>query len=202
MAAIALLLLAIVLGVTLHKVREVFHIIRCVEGEGQERTDLTSTGQYPSFPFMIPHQALNKPPFTRERPPLVALPMRKRNPMAIYPTGNSVLFDTGPDTTAFSNSVTLKGFTMKIEEVLEAKCEPIDEVPPQDELEILSVNSLRRSVSQMMDGKSVTGDDEVWDPNISGHDSGMFMDDEEFVDTVKGFSTVRKEHTMFTDTNL
>ncbi|XP_031721896.1 usherin isoform X3 [Anarrhichthys ocellatus] len=202
MAAIALLLLAIVLGVTLHK-------------------------------------ALNKPPFTRERPPLVALPMRKRNPMAIYPTGNSVLFDTGPDTTAFSNSVTLKGFTMKIEvkkkhclnktcthiyfknahshgvniylslslcspqqEVLEAKCEPIDEVPPQDELEILSVNSLRRSVSQMMDGKSVTGDDEVWDPNISGHDSGMFMDDEEFVDTVKGFSTVRKEHTMFTDTNL
>ncbi|KAK9531677.1 hypothetical protein VZT92_011087 [Zoarces viviparus] len=165
MAAIALLLLAIVLGVTLHK-------------------------------------ALNKPPFTRERPPLVALPMRKRNPMAIYPTGNSVLFDTGPDTTAFSNSVTLKGFTMKIEEVLEAKCEPIDEVPPQDELEILSVNSLRRSVSQMMDGKSVTGDEEVWDPNISGHDSGMFMDDEEFVDTVKGFSTVRKEHTMFTDTNL
>lgn len=30
----------------------------------------------------------------------------------------------------------------------------------------------------------------------------QFMDDEEFVDTVKGFSTVRKEHTMFTDTNL
>lgn len=28
------------------------------------------------------------------------------------------------------------------------------------------------------------------------------MDDEEFVDTIKGFSTVRKEHTMFTDTNL
>lgn len=30
----------------------------------------------------------------------------------------------------------------------------------------------------------------------------QFMDDEEFVDTIKGFSTVRKEHTMFTDTNL
>lgn len=25
---------------------------------------------------------------------------------------------------------------------------------------------------------------------------------EEFVDSIKGFSTVRKEHTMFTDTNL
>ncbi|XP_037606065.1 usherin isoform X3 [Sebastes umbrosus] len=158
--------------------------------------------------------------------------MQRRSPMAVYPPSNSVLFDTVPDTTGFSNSVTLKGFTMKIEvkktiphhiqkqmqlhtcmtlisvslrsrqEVLEVKCEPIDEVPPQGELGILSVNSLRRSVSQMMDGKSLTGDDEAWDPNISGHDSGMFMDDEEFVDTVKGFSTVRKEHTMFTDTNL
>ncbi|KAE8286949.1 Usherin Usher syndrome type IIa protein-like protein [Larimichthys crocea] len=148
------------------------------------------------------HRALNKPPFTRERPPLVAMPMQKRSPRAVYPPSNSMLFDTVPDTTAFSNSVTLKGFTMKIEEVLEAKCEPIGEVPPQGELGILSVNSLRRSVSQVMDGKSLTGDDEAWDPNISGHDSGMFMDDEEFVDTVKGFSTVRKEHTMFTDTNL
>nr|XP_046229230.1 usherin [Scatophagus argus] len=148
------------------------------------------------------HKALNKPPFTRERPPLVALPMQKRSPMAVYPPSNSVLFDTVPDTTGFSNSVTLKGFTMKIEEVLEDKCEPADEVPPQGELGILSVNSLRRSVSQVMDGKSLAGDDGAWDPNISGHDSGMFMDDEEFVDTVKGFSTVRKEHTMFTDTNL
>ncbi|CAI5683492.1 usherin [Oreochromis niloticus] len=165
MAGIALLLLAIVLAVVLHK-------------------------------------ALNKPPFSRERPPLVALPMQKRSPMAIYPPSNSMLFDTVPDTTGFSNSVTLKGFTMKMEEVLEAKCEPADEDPPQGELGILSVNSLRRSVSQVMDGKSLTGDDDVWDPNISGHDSGMFMDDEEFVDTIKGFSTVRKEHTMFTDTNL
>ncbi|XP_049445713.1 usherin-like [Epinephelus fuscoguttatus] len=54
MAAVALLLLAIVLGVMLHK-------------------------------------ALNKPPFTRERPPLVALPMQKRSPMAVYPPSNSVL---------------------------------------------------------------------------------------------------------------
>ncbi|XP_058470137.1 usherin [Solea solea] len=169
MAAIALLVLAVVLGVVLHK-------------------------------------ALNKPPFTRERPPLVAMPMQKRSPMAVYPHSNSVLFDTVPDTTGFSTSVTLKGFTMKIEEVLEAKCEPSDEaLPPQGELgvlSVLSVNSLRRSVSQVMDGKSLTGDDEAWDPNISGHDSGMFMEDEEFVDTIKGFSTVRKEHTMFTDTNL
>nr|XP_040016285.1 usherin [Gasterosteus aculeatus aculeatus] len=165
MAAVALLLLAVALGVTLHK-------------------------------------ALNRPPFSRERPPLVALPMKKRNPMAVYSASNSVMFNTMPDTTGFSSGVTLKAFTMKMEEVLDAKCEAPDEVTPPAELEILSVNSLRRSVSQVMDGKSVTGDEDAWDPNISGHDSGMFMDDEEFVDTVKGFSTVRKEHTMFTDTNL
>lgn len=107
------------------------------------------------------------------------------------------------------------------QDVLEAKCEPVEDIPPQGELGLLSVSSLRRSVSQLMDVKSV-GDEDVWDPNTSGHDSGMvrdpkddcwhqslsphlllqFMDDEEFVDTVKGFSTVRKEHTMFTDTNL
>nr|XP_054604226.1 uncharacterized protein si:ch211-57i17.5 [Nothobranchius furzeri]XP_054604227.1 uncharacterized protein si:ch211-57i17.5 [Nothobranchius furzeri] len=37
------------------------------------------------------HRALNKPPLTRERPPLVALPMQKRSPMAVYPPSNSVL---------------------------------------------------------------------------------------------------------------
>lgn len=50
--------------------------------------------------------------------------------------------------------------------------------------------------------------DTIWDQNnIESHMHlcpccQQFMDDEEFVDTVKGFSTVRKEHTMFTDTNL
>ncbi|KAF3702757.1 Usherin Usher syndrome type IIa protein -like protein [Channa argus] len=152
--------------------------------------------------FML-QWALNRPPFTRERPPLVSIPMHKRSPMAAYPPSFLVSFDTVPDTTGFSNSVTLKGFSMKIEqEVVEAKCESTEEVPSPCELEILSASSLRRSVSQVIDGKSLTGDDDPWDPNISGHDSGMFMEDEEFVDTIKGFSTVRKEHTMFTDTNL
>ncbi|XP_043961866.1 usherin isoform X2 [Gambusia affinis] len=151
---------------------------------------------------VVLHRALNKPPLSRARPPLVALPMQKRSPMAVYPPSNSVLFDMLPDTTGFSSSVTLKGFSMKIEEILAAKCEPTGEIAAGEEEGVLSVNSLRRSISQVIDGKSLTGDDDVWDPNISAHDSGMFMDDEEFVDTIKGFSTVRKEHTMFTDTNL
>lgn len=58
--------------------------------------------------------------------------------------------------------------------MLEAKCEPTDdELPPQSELGILSGNSLRRSVSQVVDGKALAEDDDTWDPNISGHDSGM-----------------------------
>nr|XP_057913570.1 usherin [Doryrhamphus excisus] len=158
MAAIALLLMAIILAVALHK-------------------------------------ALNKHHLTRERPPLAAMPMKTRNPMmAVYPASNSMLFDTVPDTVGVASSVTLKAFTMKMEEVLEAKCEAT-----QDEG---GVTSLRRSISQVMDGKSAP-EDKAWDPAaVCGHDSGMFMDDEEFVDTIKGFSTIRKEHTMFTDTNL
>ncbi|XP_077408899.1 usherin isoform X3 [Vanacampus margaritifer] len=144
MAAIALLLMAVALGVALHKV-------------------------------------LKKAPLSRERPPLVA--MQKRSPMAVYPASNSVLFDTA----GVVSSVTLKSFTIKTEEALEAKCEDAGA-----QGNVRDETSLRRSVSQVMDRKS-----EAW-----GHDSGMFMDDEEFVDSVKGFSTTRKEHTMFTDTNL
>ncbi|XP_037100124.1 usherin isoform X2 [Syngnathus acus] len=125
------------------------------------------------------HKVLKKAPLTRERPPLAA--MQKRHPLAVYPASNSVLFDTA----GVVSSVTLKSFTIKMEEELEAKCAG-DKGGGE--------TSLRRSVSQVMDKKPLG---EAW-----GHDSGMFMDDEEFVDSVKGFSTVRKEHTMFTDTNL
>ncbi|XP_051908614.1 usherin [Hippocampus zosterae] len=147
MAAVALLLMAIALGVALHKV-------------------------------------LKKAPLTRERPPLVA--MHKRSPMAVYPANNSVLFDTA----GVVSNVTLKSFTIKMEEALEAKCEGASAQGEGGG----GGTALRRSISHVMDTKTSA---EAW-----GHDSGMFMDDEEFVDSIKGFSTVRKEHTMFTDTNL
>lgn len=116
---------------------------------------------------------------------------------------SSPQFDTVPDTTAFSNSVTLKGFTLKMEvksirshiaenknkknshltlaaflllhhqEAPEAKCQVVNGVPAEGEPGSLGVGPLRRSVSQLMDGKTLAGDDEAWDPDISGHDSGM-----------------------------
>lgn len=61
------------------------------------------------------------------------------------------------------------------QDTLEVKCEPVGDVPAQGELAVLSVSSLRRSVSQMMDGKSGV-DEDTWDPNTSGHDSGMVRD--------------------------
>lgn len=59
------------------------------------------------------------------------------------------------------------------QEAPEAKCQAVNGVPPQGEPGSLGVGPLRRSVSQLMDGKTLAGDDEAWDPDISGHDSGM-----------------------------
>ncbi|KAK1805576.1 hypothetical protein P4O66_019855, partial [Electrophorus voltai] len=179
MAAVALFLLAIFLGVVLHK-------------------------------------ALSRHPSTRERPPLVPLPLQRRSPKVTYPPSNSYLefilqFDTVPDTTSSPSSVTLKGFTMHVEEVTNTKILEGRSLSA-GEVGIVTVSTghmtahgpsqshLRRSVSQLIDRKEGEGEDVVWDPYFQAHDSGMF--DEEFVDTIKGFSTVRKEHTMFTDTNL
>ena len=73
------------------------------------------------------------------------------------------------------------------QDVLEAKCERVTGIPPQGELGVFSVTSLRRSVSQVMDGKTFAGD-EAWDPNISGHDSGMVRDPRKvFYKEVKSF---------------
>ncbi|KAM9778150.1 usherin isoform 2-T2 [Syngnathus typhle] len=165
MGAVALMLMAVALAVALHKVR-------------WPLSPLTSFATFRDSQSNV-WQVLKKAPLTRERPPLAA--MQKRHPLAVYPASNSVLFDTA----GVVSSVTLKSFTIKMEEELEAK-RAGDKGGGE--------TSLRRSVSQVMDKKSLG---EAW-----GHDSGMFMDDEEFVDSVKGFSTVRKEHTMFTDTNL
>ncbi|KAL2082380.1 hypothetical protein ACEWY4_022198 [Coilia grayii] len=173
MAAVALVLLAIILGLLLHR---------------------TVSRQ--------------QPPLTRERPPLVPMPLEKRGPMAVSTPSNSYLFDTVPDTTTASNTVTLKGFTIHREEVADCKVvEEEDGIVTVSTLHVTTLaqspNSLHRSISEVIDKKNQEEEKgEPWERQKRWHDSGMFMEDEEFVDTIKGFSTVRKEHTMFTDTNL
>ncbi|TRY88493.1 hypothetical protein DNTS_005169 [Danionella cerebrum] len=143
-------------------------------------------------------KALNRPPLTRERPPLVPLPLQHRSPR-VHPSSNAYMFDSVPETVGSPNSVTLKAFTMHIEgKVLEE----------EGEGGVVSVSSLfshtqpplQRSISQLVQSKDKQ-EEESWEPQFRRLDSGLF-EGEEFVDTVKGFSTVRKEHTMFTDTNL
>ncbi|KAM9466939.1 usherin [Clarias gariepinus] len=77
-------------------------------------------------------------------------------------------------------------------------------VPSQSQLShAYSQNSLHRSVSQLIDTqdkKSLAG--LTWDTEQQGTESGMFVGDEEFADPVKGFSSVKKEHAVFTDTHL
>ncbi|ELW55473.1 Usherin [Tupaia chinensis] len=62
---------------------------------------------------------------------------------------------------------------------------------------------LHRSVSQLMDiqDKKVLIDDSLWE-TIMGHNSGLYVDEEDLMDAIKGFSSVTKEHTTFTDTHL
>ncbi|KAG7331843.1 hypothetical protein KOW79_005812 [Hemibagrus wyckioides] len=158
------------------------------------------------------HRALSRPPYARERPPLIPLPLQPRSPRGIYPPSNAYLFDSVPDTSSSPNTITLKAFTMRMEEVIDGKVVETADGAAEGQIGVVTVstvhmeahditqNPLRRSVSQLIDRKLGEGQDDVWDPHFRAHDSGMF--DEEFVDTIKGFSTVRKEHTMFTDTNL
>ncbi|XP_059369421.1 usherin [Carassius carassius] len=146
---------------------------------------------------IVLQKALNTTPFTRERPPL-----QRRSPLAVCSPSNSYQFDTVPETVGSPNSVTLKAFMVHAEEVIESKVME-EHRSAEGEGGLVTVsgldtrNPLQRSVSQLIDKK----DEEAWEPHFRRLDSGLF-EGEEFVDTIKGFSTVRKEHTMFTDTNF
>uniref|UniRef100_A0A8B9U5J2 Usherin n=1 Tax=Anas zonorhyncha TaxID=75864 RepID=A0A8B9U5J2_9AVES len=74
--------------------------------------------------------------------------------------------------------------------------------PSQSQLSrTYSQASLHRSVSQLLDiyDKKPLVDDSPWDAIIRNHRTG---DEEDLVNVIKGFSTVTKEHTTFTDTHL
>uniref|UniRef100_A0A3B4TAI5 Usherin n=1 Tax=Seriola dumerili TaxID=41447 RepID=A0A3B4TAI5_SERDU len=75
-------------------------------------------------------------------------------------------------------------------------------VPSQTDLsQAYSQHSLHRSVSQLIDRKSLMMEEGSWD-NPVGHDSGLYVEEDEFVDAIKALSSVKREHTMFTDTHL
>ncbi|KAJ8400315.1 hypothetical protein AAFF_G00396980 [Aldrovandia affinis] len=162
-------------------------------------------------------EALIKPPFVRERPPLA--PLQKRTPMSIYAPSDAYVKPSSENCSTQNSSAVRPADRPSKTGLVDTKItggRPRVNTHSSHNISMLhaphhsqlshgySQNSLHRSVSQlisMQDKKSLM-EDGPWDPGVQGRDSGMLADDEEFVDAIKGFSAVRNEHTMFTDTHL
>ncbi|CAG5853774.1 unnamed protein product, partial [Menidia menidia] len=150
---------------------------------------------------LVLQRALRKTPSARERPPLVMLQKTRKAGGETYTRPSpelcskhlysSMLFSgTGMTDTKISGSSSC----FSPMSVLQA--------PSHTELsQGFSQHSLHRSVSQLIDRKSLMMEEGSWD-NPLGHDSGLYVEEDELVDTIKALSSVKKEHTMFTDTHL
>ncbi|XP_060897032.1 usherin [Labrus mixtus] len=153
---------------------------------------------------LVLQRALRKNPSARERPPLVMLQKSRKSGGEMY------MFDTVAGCVEISN-VILKSFTVYTEGLTDTKIissssrfSPMSvlRVPSDTDLsQSYSQHSLHRSVSQLIDRKSLMLEEGGWD-NPLGQDSGLYVEEDEFVDAIKAFSSGKKEHTMFTDTHL
>ncbi|XP_043917278.1 usherin isoform X2 [Protopterus annectens] len=142
------------------------------------------------FLTVLLRRKLNKP-FERERPPLV--PLQKRtSPMSVYPPSETYMGMT-------DTKIPWPG-------PLIGNCNiTVHQVPSQSHInQTYAQDSLQRSVGRLADRhdkKSLT-EDAIWDTVVQTQDNSMYVEDEDFMDTIKGISTVTKEHTTFTDTPL
>ncbi|XP_040491950.1 usherin [Ursus maritimus] len=145
------------------------------------------------FLSLILQRKIHKEPYIRERPPLV--PVQKRmSPLSVYLPGETHvgLADT---------KIPRSGTPISIRS---NRSISVLRIPSQSQIsQTYSRGSLHRSVSQLMDiqDKKVLIDDSLWE-TIMGHDSGLYVDEEDLMNAIKGFSSVTKEHTTFTDTHL
>uniref|UniRef100_A0A8D0L665 Usherin n=1 Tax=Sphenodon punctatus TaxID=8508 RepID=A0A8D0L665_SPHPU len=146
------------------------------------------------FLSLILQRKISKQPYARERPPLV--PLQKRmSPMSVYSQGETHM--GLEDTKIPGHGSPMSTRSNRSTSVLR--------IPSQSQLShTCSQASLHRSVSQLIDvyDKKSLIEDSVWDTIIHGHDTGLFVEDEDLVNAIKGFSRVTKEHTTFTDTHL
>ncbi|KAM9109657.1 usherin isoform 1-T1 [Megaptera novaeangliae] len=145
------------------------------------------------FLSLILQRKIHKEPYIRERPPLVPLPKRM-SPLNVYPPGKTHM---GLADTKIPRSGTPVSIRSN-------RSLSVLRIPSQNQVsQTYSQGSLHRSVSQLMDiqDKKVLIDDSLWE-TIMGHDSGLYVDEEDLMNAIKGFSSVTKEHTTFTDTHL
>nr|XP_009291422.1 usherin [Danio rerio] len=155
---------------------------------------------------LVLKRALSKPPFIRERPPIMPLQRRstKYPPKDSYLRASSELCSNHASTallqpdTPMGLTDTKIGGTCTSNHSYQASMSVL-RVPSQSQLShAYSQNSLHRSVSQLID----TQDKKSWDADLHATDSGMYVGDEDFGETIKSYSSVKKEQTMFTDTHL
>nr|XP_031294235.1 usherin [Camelus dromedarius]XP_031294237.1 usherin [Camelus dromedarius] len=145
------------------------------------------------FLSLILQRKIHKEPYIRERPPLGPLPKRM-SPLNVYPPGGTHM---GLADTKIPRSGT--PVSMRSNRSLS-----VLRIPSQNPVsQPCSGGALLRSVSQLMDvpDKKALIDDSLWEA-ILGHDSGLYVDEEDLMNAIKGFSSVTKEHTTFTDTQL
>ncbi|CAJ0924152.1 unnamed protein product [Ranitomeya imitator] len=163
---------------------------------------------------LLLQRKLTKQPYPRERPPLVPLQQRM-TPASAYSESDTYTSDLVADVFGSSNRITLKSYIMHLEGISDMKISGAESHSSHNTMVVrktsqsqishsFSQNSLYRSASQLItsNDKKSTGDSSMWDSVIQGHDSGMFMDDDDIIGTIKSFSTVTKQHTAFTDTPL
>ncbi|XP_059533348.1 usherin [Myotis daubentonii] len=144
------------------------------------------------FLSLILQRKIHKEPFIRERPPLVPAPKRT-SPLSVCPPGETHMGLADTKIPRSGARVSLRS----------NHSISVLRIPSQSQLSRASQGSLHRSVSQLLDlhDKKVLVDDALWE-TIMGHDSGLYLDEEDLMNAIKGFSSVTKEHTTFTDTHL
>ncbi|XP_077569166.1 usherin [Stigmatopora nigra] len=150
---------------------------------------------------LLLQRALRKTPSDRDRPPLVRLQKNKKA------GGETYTFDTVADRVEINN-VTLKSYTIFTEGLSDTKLvgggsafNPMSvlRVPRQTELsQTYSHHPLQHSLTQLIDRKAIVTEDGCWDNPL---EPAMYVE-EDFADTIKSLSCVRKEHATFTDTHL
>ncbi|XP_071996224.1 usherin isoform X2 [Engystomops pustulosus] len=208
MALLALLLLAILLSLILQK-------------------KLTKNPYPRERPPLVPLQQRMSPgsaysesdTYTRSvcgsQQPLLTRPVSQVSESPVCSGNNPEKSDLVADVSGSSNRITLKSYIMRLEGMSDIKISGVETHSSHNTMVVrktsqsqishsFSQNSLYRSASQLIashDKKSIV-DSSIWDSAIQGHDSGMFMDDEDLTSTIKSFSTVTKQHTAFTDTPL
>ncbi|KAK2920361.1 hypothetical protein Q8A73_002565 [Channa argus] len=152
---------------------------------------------------LLLQRALRKNPSARERPPLVMLQKTRKGGGESYMRACPELCSKHHFGSVIPpDRATGLADTKMVDSSSRFSPMAVLQVPSQTDLsQAYSQHSLHRSVSQLIDRKSLMMEEESWD-NPLGHDSGLYVEEDEFVDAIKALRSVKEEHTMFTDTHL